>query len=51
LIAITMDGDPYETLGVDSPLIELGQAPDPIVKRYLVALQQSQPASEFYTLP
>ncbi|MBE7554286.1 MAG: hypothetical protein HS126_24770 [Anaerolineales bacterium] len=25
LIAVTMDSDPFETLGVDSPLIELGQ--------------------------
>lgn len=48
LSAVTMDGDTYETLGVDSPLIELGQAPAPIVKRYLVALQQSHPSSEFY---
>ncbi len=48
LIAVTMDSDPFETLGVDSPLIELGQAPDPIVKRYLVALQQSYPTSEFF---
>ncbi len=48
LIAIIMDSDTYKTMGVDSPLSELGQAEGSLVERYLVALQQSRPTSQFF---
>ncbi|MCB9077170.1 MAG: hypothetical protein H6631_06235 [Anaerolineaceae bacterium] len=48
LLALTLAGHPYRTLGVRHPFRELGQDADAIVNRYLMALQQSRPAADFY---
>ena len=48
LLTLTLAGNPYRTMGVRHPLRELGEDADSIVNRYLVALQQSQPAAKFY---
>lgn len=48
LLTLTLAGNPYRTMGVRHPLRELGEDTEAIVNRYLMALQQSRPAAQFY---
>ncbi|MCB0212921.1 MAG: hypothetical protein KDJ52_26500 [Anaerolineae bacterium] len=48
LLTLTVVDNPYTTLGVGKPLRELGENVELLIKRTLLALQQSRPASQFY---
>jgi hypothetical protein len=46
LLDITL-GDPSETLGIDDPLLYLGQDEQELVRRYLLALRITRPQKKF----
>ncbi|MCB0195205.1 MAG: hypothetical protein KDJ65_24870 [Anaerolineae bacterium] len=48
VLNLTVVDNPYATLGVGKPLRELGEDVGSLIKRTLIALQQSRPPSEFY---
>ena len=48
LIGVTLNGEPYETMGITDPLPLLKQDPRDLGRRYLVALSESRAQAAFF---